>query len=162
MKLNLKDAKRIILHGQGLLQTDQFGRGINAVQKTIEQLGYVQIDTISVVERAHHHTLRTRISNYSPKMLHKLVSDRQTVFEYWSHAAAFLPMQDYRFYQPVMKGFAKKKLYKPESSTGSCSPNSSRRPVTGTRLRKPARTKVRWLVGLETDQTGNGAHVFIR
>ena len=109
MKLNLKDAKRIILHGQGLLQTDQFGRGINAVQKTIEQLGYVQIDTISVVERAHHHTLRTRISNYSPKMLHKLVSDRQTVFEYWSHAAAFLPMQDYRFYQPVMKGFAKKR-----------------------------------------------------
>ena len=109
MELNLKDAKRIILHSQGLLQTDQFGRGINAVQKAIEQLGYVQIDTISVVERAHHHTLRTRISNYSPKMLHKLVSDRQTVFEYWSHAAAFLPMQDYRFYQPVMKGFAKKR-----------------------------------------------------
>ena len=106
MSLTHKQIRRLALAGQGLLQTDQFGRGINAVERTVKQLHYIQIDTISVVERAHQHVLKTRVSNFSEQMLRRLHTERRAVFEYWSHAAAYLPMGDYRFYLPVMQGFS--------------------------------------------------------
>ena len=71
--IDQKTARRLILDGQGILKPDQLGRGINAVQKTIEQLSYVQIDTISVVNRAHHHVLKNRVSNYQEQDLHRLL-----------------------------------------------------------------------------------------
>ncbi len=93
--------RRIALNQQGLLKTDSFGRAKQATLRAIEHLGYVQIDTISVVERAHHHVLHSRVSNYHAKFLDQLVRERQ-VFEYWFHAAAWLPMRDYRFALPRM------------------------------------------------------------
>jgi len=104
-----KQARRIVLASQGLLQKEPFGTGIQGVQQTINQLRYIQIDTISVVERAHHHVLSTRVPRYSPDMLHELQAKQKTVFEYWYHAAAYLPMEDYRFYRPTMEGLQKKK-----------------------------------------------------
>jgi uncharacterized protein YcaQ len=94
--------RRIALNQQGLLKADSFGRGKQATLRAIEQIGYVQIDTISVVERAHHHVLWSRVSNYKSQYLTELVAERQ-LFEYWSHAAAWLPMKDYRFSLPRMK-----------------------------------------------------------
>jgi len=88
--------RRIALAAQGLLQSQPFGRGISGTRKAIQHIGYVQIDTISVVERAHHHVLRSRVPNYQPDMLNQLLEKRD-VFEYWSHAAAFLPIADFRF-----------------------------------------------------------------
>jgi len=93
--------RRIALNQQGLLKAEFFGRGKGATLRAIEQLGYVQIDTISVVERAHHHVLWSRVPNYRPKFLDQLVKQR-LVFEYWFHAAAWLPMTDYRFALPRM------------------------------------------------------------
>lgn len=93
--------RRIALNRQGLLQNQSFGRGKQATLRAIEQLGYVQIDTISVVQRAHHHVLWSRVPNYQPKFLEQLVAQRQ-LFEYWSHAAAWMPMRDYRYSLPRM------------------------------------------------------------
>tara|TARA_B100000749_G_scaffold280897_1_gene280746 strand:+ start:22860 stop:23948 length:1089 start_codon:yes stop_codon:yes gene_type:complete len=64
--------------------------------RVIRHLGYVQIDTISVVERAHHHVFWVRNNEYQPIELDRLVEKRK-VFEYWSHAASYLPMQDYKY-----------------------------------------------------------------
>ena len=94
--------RRITLDRQGLLKSNHFGRGKNATLRAIEQLGYVQIDTISVVERAHHHVIWSRVANYRPQFLDQLVRERR-LFEYWSHAAAWLPMSDYRFALPRMR-----------------------------------------------------------
>ncbi len=93
--------RRIALNQQGLLRADAFGRGKRATLRAIEQLGYVQIDTISVVERAHHHVLWSRVANYRSRFLDQLVAERK-IFEYWFHAAAWLPMADYRFALPRM------------------------------------------------------------
>lgn len=93
--------RRIALNQQGLLKADAFGRGKQATLRTIEHIGYVQIDTLSVVERAHHHVLWSRVPNYAPKFLQQLVSERK-VFEYWFHAASWLPMRDFRFALPRM------------------------------------------------------------
>lgn len=69
--------------------------------EVIRHLGYVQIDTISVVERAHHHVLWSRVPNYQTKHLVNLEEQRR-IFEYWSHAASYLPMEDYRYALPHM------------------------------------------------------------
>ncbi|WP_424273804.1 DNA glycosylase AlkZ-like family protein [Cocleimonas flava] len=56
----------------------------------------IQIDTISVIQRAHHHTLWNRNPRYKPEQLDQLIADKK-VFEYWSHAAAYMPMCNYRY-----------------------------------------------------------------
>ena len=98
-KADLARLRRIALGSQGLTRKTPFGRGAPGTAKAIDHLGYIQIDTISVVERAHHHVLRTRVPNYTPKLLDRLLKQRQ-IFEHWAHAAAFLPMQDFRYSLP--------------------------------------------------------------
>ena len=107
LELSKREARRLALQCQGLLSRAPFGKGRNAALKALSRLGYVQIDTISVVERAHHHTLWSRVPNYEPGFLERLYQDRK-VFEYWSHAAAFLPMEDYRFCQAMMARYREK------------------------------------------------------
>lgn len=70
--------------------------------RAIKQIGYVQIDTISVVQRAHHHIIWSRVSDYRPEWLHELQSKDKKLLEYWSHAAAYLPIEDFRFCLPRM------------------------------------------------------------
>ena len=91
--------RRMALSAQGLLQTQPFGRGLAGARRAINHLGYVQIDTISVVERAHHHVLYSRVPNFKPAMINQLLLKRD-IFEYWAHAAAFLPIADFRFSLP--------------------------------------------------------------
>ena len=95
----------MVLHAQLLDGRTKIKRGKEGVAKTIEHLGYVQIDTISVIERAHHHTLWTRMPGYKPQHLHQAQTIDRTIFEYWGHAASYLPLKDYRFYLPMMKSF---------------------------------------------------------
>lgn len=97
----LQQLQHITLESQGLTQTSPFGTGKNAVLNALEHLGYVQIDTLSIVERAHHHTLWTRIPDYQTAYLETLVEERK-VFEYWFHAASYLPMKDFRYALPQM------------------------------------------------------------
>ena len=94
--LSINQARKIVLHSQQLPPRKQKGRAKDATLAAIEQLGYVQIDTISVIQRAHHHTLWNRNPRYQATQLEQLISEKK-VFEYWSHAAAYLPMRDYRF-----------------------------------------------------------------
>ena len=71
-----------------------------------ERLGYVQIDTISVIERAHHHILWTRQRAYSNDDLDHVLGVDRRVFEGWSHAASFIPTIDYRYYVARMQAHA--------------------------------------------------------
>lgn len=96
---DLARLRRLALASQGLLQTNPFGTGLAGARKAVNHLGYVQIDTISVVERAHHHVLHSRVPKFVPAMTNQLLLDGD-VFEYWSHAAAFLPIDDFRFSLP--------------------------------------------------------------
>lgn len=94
--LSIKQARKLVLLSQRLPPAKQTGSAIEATLSAIEHLGYIQIDTISAVQRAHHHTLWNRNPRYKTAHLDQLVANKQ-VFEYWSHAAAYLPMRDYRF-----------------------------------------------------------------
>ena len=94
-RLSIDQARKLVLHSQRLPTAKQSGSSIDATLLAIEHLGYIQIDTISAVQRAHHHTLWNRNPRYQIDHLDQL-TDRKQIFEYWSHAAAYLPMQDFR------------------------------------------------------------------
>ncbi|WP_137904667.1 winged helix-turn-helix domain-containing protein [Chryseobacterium sp. 2VB] len=100
-KLASGQLKLATLDSQGLTQHTPFGTGKDAVLNALEHLGYIQIDTLSMVERAHHHTLWTRIPDFHADYLEELVEERK-VFEYWFHAASYLPMKDFRNVLPQM------------------------------------------------------------
>ena len=91
--------RRLALAAQGLLQVKPYGSGLAGARKAINHIGYVQIDTISVVERAHHHVFHSRVPNFKPSMTNQMLIDGD-IFEYWAHAAAFLPISDFRFSLP--------------------------------------------------------------
>lgn len=94
--LSIQQARKLVLLSQRVPPAKQTGRAIEATLSAVKHLGYIQIDTISAVQRAHHHTLWNRNPRYKTSHLDRLLADKQ-VFEYWSHAAAYLPMRDYRY-----------------------------------------------------------------
>lgn len=107
--VSLKDARALVLSSQGLCANNGFGSAKNGALEAILRLSYVQIDTISVVERAHHHVIWSRVKDYRPPDLHALHSCDRNIFEYWSHAASYLPFRDYRFSLPTKKAYAEGK-----------------------------------------------------
>ncbi len=98
-------ARRIWLHAQKLDTPAPFGNGPAATPAAVRHLGYVQIDTIHVIERCHHHILFTRIPDYRREHLHQAQSLDKTVFEYWTHALAYLPVEDFRYFVRDMRRY---------------------------------------------------------
>src|SRR3954453_6699214 len=101
--LALPDARRIWLGAQRLDTREPFGDGPEATRAAVEHLGYVQIDTINVIERCHHHILYARIPGYQRAHLRQAQSIDKTVFEYWTHALSYVPTRDIRFFLGAMR-----------------------------------------------------------
>lgn len=93
LQLDKQRARRIWLRAQRLDETAPFGDGPQATRAAVEHLGYVQIDTINVVERAHHLTLFSRMHDYQPRLLNQLLEKRRTLWEHWTHDASAIPTQ---------------------------------------------------------------------
>jgi len=108
--LSIQEARKLALHSQRVLTANRRGKAIDATCEVINHLGYVQIDTISVIQRAHHHTLWVRNPRYRQEHLNQLMQQGR-IFEYWSHAAAFLPISDYRFTLPAKREFVNGKRW---------------------------------------------------
>lgn len=89
-KINIKTARQFIISNQFDFEKNP------TTQQIIQHLGYIQIDTISVIQRTHHHVLWTRNPKYRIGEIQDLVKEKK-VFDYWAHAASYLPMEDYRF-----------------------------------------------------------------
>ena len=96
-------ARHIWLRAQRLDTPAPFGEGAQATAEAVAHLGYVQIDTINVIERCHHHILYSRIPAYRRADLKQAQSVDKSVFEYWTHALSYVPAKDFRFFVPLMK-----------------------------------------------------------
>ncbi|MCA1515944.1 crosslink repair DNA glycosylase YcaQ family protein [Bradyrhizobium sp. NBAIM01] len=103
LPLSTTQARQIWLHAQRLTDRAPFGEGAEAVSAAVAHLGYVQIDTINVIERCHHHILFSRIPSYRRADLRHAQSVDKTVFEYWTHALSYVPADDFRFFLPAMR-----------------------------------------------------------
>jgi uncharacterized protein len=101
--LTATQARRIWLRAQRLDTPTPFGEGPQATAAAVEHLGYVQIDTINVIERCHHHILWNRIPGYRRADLRQAQSVDRSVFEYWTHALSYVPAKDFRFFVPSMQ-----------------------------------------------------------
>lgn len=100
--LSPKQARRLVLHSQCLFQENRWGKSSASTLELIEHLGYVQIDTLAVVERAHNHSLWSRNRYYRPDHLDELQRQGK-IYEHWAHALAYLPTSNYRFSLPLMQ-----------------------------------------------------------
>lgn len=103
LPLSTTQARQIWLHAQRLDERVPFGEGAAAVADAIAHLGYVQIDTINVIERCHHHILFSRIPSYRRADLRHAQSVDRSVFEYWTHALSYVPAKDFRYFLPAMR-----------------------------------------------------------
>ncbi len=101
--LSRQQAQRLWLRAQRLDTREPFGAGAQATKAAVEHLGYVQIDTINVIERCHHHILFSRIPSYERGHLAQAQSAEKSVFEYWTHALSYVPARDIRFFLGAMK-----------------------------------------------------------
>ena len=109
----LKVIRAVALHTQGLTEPLRrgFRPGLDDVYSTVERVGWVQIDTLQVVNRAQYLTLWSRLGNYDPHLLDQLLFDGgstspdngRRLFEYWTHAACVIPLTEYRNVIPLMR-----------------------------------------------------------
>lgn len=109
----LSAVRSIALHAQGLAEPQRRGArpGIEAVYAAVERAGWVQIDTLQVVNRAHYLTLWSRLGAYDMGLLDQLLYDGgstspdngRRLFEYWAHAACIIPLTFYAHFLPQMR-----------------------------------------------------------
>lgn len=102
--LTPQQARAIIIHAAGLSKRAQFGKGKEAALKAIDHLGFIQVDTNYTVERAHHHSLAARVPDYKTQWLDELQTEGR-VFEFWTFASGFIPMDEFRYSFHVKKAF---------------------------------------------------------
>lgn len=96
LKISNRDARRLWIEAQGLSQTPT---GPLDVMGIIRRLGFVQLDTIQAVARAHHHILWSRNQNYREPMLDRLLARDRAIFEHFTHDASVLPIETYPYWQ---------------------------------------------------------------
>lgn len=101
MKLSQTQARALMLAAQGLDCRPARKATKKEVLNVIRRMGALQIDTIHVVARSPYLVLWSRLGAYDPRWLEELLS-KGAIFEYWSHEACFLPVEDYRLYRHRM------------------------------------------------------------
>ncbi len=85
-------ARRLFLHNHALSEgRGGAGKGTD-LSAMIDRIGFVQVDSIATVERAHHMILWSRRQNYRPEALKQLVEQDAALWEHWTHDASILPM----------------------------------------------------------------------
>jgi uncharacterized protein YcaQ len=101
LHLDPSGARALMLAAQGLDRRPRRRAKKADVLAAIRRMGALQIDTISVVARSPYLVLWTRLGDYEPRWLDELLAAGK-LFEYWSHEACFLPIDDYPLYRNRM------------------------------------------------------------
>jgi uncharacterized protein YcaQ len=103
----LSAVRTLALHTQGLTRPIQadITSTLSDIQKTVERLGCVQIDTLNLVQRSHYLVLWSRLGVYNPADFDSLVysTEHRSMFEGWQRVASIIPLKDYRCQLPRMQ-----------------------------------------------------------
>ena len=94
-----RDARLIFLNKQGLAAPPHRALGKDGLLQLIHDLGFVQIDSISTVERAHHQILFSRNQTYRREHLTELLEKDGALFEHWTHDASIIPSAFFRYWK---------------------------------------------------------------
>ncbi|MGH1412711.1 MAG: winged helix-turn-helix domain-containing protein [Pelagimonas sp.] len=95
MTLSNSDARRLFLHKHALAEPPTgSGKGADLLD-LITRLGFVQVDSVRTIERAHHMILFSRRPAYRPQNLDTLLEQDRSAFEHWTHDASVIPTEFY-------------------------------------------------------------------
>ncbi len=94
------EARRLFLAGQGLARPPNARLTRDGLRDLVDDLGFVQVDSINTVERAHHMILFARNRTYRREQLTCLLERDGALFENWTHDAAIIPSRFYPFWKP--------------------------------------------------------------
>jgi uncharacterized protein len=94
------EARTLLLDAQGLLDDPARRASSGDVAKLVSRLGFVQVDSIHRVERAHHLILGARLDGYRPRHLDELAFRKRLLFENWTHDAAYIPVELFAHWKP--------------------------------------------------------------
>ncbi|WP_375175916.1 winged helix-turn-helix domain-containing protein [Pseudooceanicola sp.] len=96
--LDNRAARRLFLHRHLLGDAPKGpGKGTDLLG-VIRDLGFVQVDSVNTLERAHHMILFARRPAYRPAALHRLIEKDRVLFEHWTHDASVIPTEFYRYW----------------------------------------------------------------
>ena len=95
--LSLSQARRLALSSLGFAEKRPTKTGAAHVRKTIARTNAIQIDSVNVLARAHYVPTFSRYGPYDTKHLDDLAHGKREFFEFWGHAACFLPMELYPY-----------------------------------------------------------------
>ncbi|OCW55601.1 winged helix-turn-helix domain-containing protein [Hoeflea olei] len=103
-------ARRIFLAKQGLSAPPARALSKQDLLALIHEIGFVQVDSISTVERAHNQILFSRNQTFRREHLRQLLEEDRDLFEHWTHDASIIPSAFYRYWkhrfrrrEPVMR-----------------------------------------------------------
>ncbi len=96
--ISLCTARNVMLAAQGLARPPEKPAQKADVLSAVRRMGALQIDTINVVARSPYLVLWSRLGDYQTAWLDELLAEG-ALFEYWSHAMCFLPIEDYPLYR---------------------------------------------------------------
>tara|TARA_R110002020_G_scaffold136630_9_gene304683 strand:- start:20461 stop:21654 length:1194 start_codon:yes stop_codon:yes gene_type:complete len=99
IQISNKAARRIFLAKQGLSASPSRALTKPDLLQTIHDLGFVQIDSISTVERAHNQILFSRNQTFRREHLRQLLEDDRALFEHWTHDASIIPSAFYPYWK---------------------------------------------------------------
>lgn len=91
-------ARRLFLDRHALLEPPTGAAGPAEIQSLIERLGFVQVDSVQTVARAHHMILWSRKQRFRPATLARLLERDRSLFENWTHDAAIIPTRFFPFW----------------------------------------------------------------
>jgi hypothetical protein len=106
--ISTETARRLFLGAQGLLADPTRHATRATLAKLIEQMGFVQLDSINYVERAHHLTLGSRLDDYRHEHFTHLLETKRHLFEHWTHDASAIPTAWFQHWKPRFKRYEDK------------------------------------------------------
>jgi uncharacterized protein YcaQ len=101
VRFSREAAGALLLAAQGLSSPPEHPATKGDVLECVRRMGVLQIDSIAVVARSPYLVLWSRLGAYEPRWLDELLAEGK-LFEYWSHAASFIPIEDYGLYRRFM------------------------------------------------------------
>ena len=100
IRISADQARRLVLQLQGLAAPPRRRLTPSGLLELIERLGFVQVDSINTVARAHHMILFARNETYRPALLKRLLEDERALFEHWTdRIASLLPIRFYPYWR---------------------------------------------------------------
>ena len=97
--LSVRQVRHLLMERQGLCRSPAKKISNNALLRLITKMGFVQLDSIRTVERAHHMILYTRSQHYKPSQLQVLLEHNRSLFEHWTHDASIIPVEFFPYWQ---------------------------------------------------------------